>query len=180
MNLQQEEDPPNRHQDRKHSHSGWLDQLLESRYRELFGDDYLTEDIPLVNQLHQERNKSINMLQATTLPVHRQYEQAMAEYRREKEAEITRYNFQTPMDFPPTLRLQPTVDTPPEIVTDEPIVMNISLQEEMEITGEDKVPEVGTQSESKRQQKRKCWAYRRKLKHQARTKKKTQSPIAEQ
>ncbi|KAE9532813.1 hypothetical protein AGLY_009894 [Aphis glycines] len=180
MYLEQEEDPPNRHQDHKHNHNGWLDQLLKSRYKKLFGDDYLDEDIPLVNQLHQENNKNINMLQATTLPVHRQYERAMAEYQREKEAEVTRYNFQTPMDFPPTLRLQPIVSTPPGIMADDPIEMTISPQEEMEITGEDEVPEAGTQSESKRQQKKKCWAYRRKLKHQARTKKKTQNPIAKQ
>jgi len=173
MYPKQEEHTPNRHQGYKHNRTKWLDQLLETRYQELFGDDHLAEDIPLVNQLNQENNNQINVLQATTLPIDKQYERAMAEYQREKEAEITKYNFQVAMDFPLTLQCQPIVSTPSEVsaMTDETIEMTISPQEEMEIIGESREPEVGVQGESRRQQKRKSWAYRRKLKHQARKKK---------
>lgn len=65
MGSQPKEDPPHRKQDRKHRSTEWLNQLLESRYRELFGDDHLAEDIPLVNQLNIEGNKQVNVLQAT-------------------------------------------------------------------------------------------------------------------
>jgi len=181
MASQPKEDPPHRKQDRKHRSTEWLDQLLESRYRELFGDDHLAEDIPLVNQLNIEGNKQVNVLQATPLSKDRQYERAMGEYRREKEAEITKYNFQVPIAFPSTIQLKkkPLDHTSPEtlVINDEPMEITISPQEAMEIVGETKVPELpDVQGESKRQQKRKCWAYRRKLKHQARTKKDKQEP----
>jgi len=173
------EDPPHRKQDRKHKSTEWLDQLLESRYQELFGDDHLAEDIPLVDQLNSESNKQVNMLQATPLSRDRQYERAMAEYQREKEAGFTKYNFQVPIAFPPTIQLKekPTDHTSPETLAanDEHMEITISPQEEMEITGETKVHKLpDVPGESKRQQTRKCWAYRRKLKHQARTKKNKQ------
>ena len=181
MYSEQKKSPSNQHQDRKHLRTKWLDQLLESRYRELFGDDHLIEDLPLVNQLNDENRQQINVLQTTTLSTDRQYERAMAEYQREKEAEITKYNFQVMMETPPTLQCQEksvAIKMSPEtpVIIDEPMEMTISHQEEMEIIREVNEIKTDGRTESKRQQKKKCWINRRKLKHMARTKKEKQDP----
>lgn len=126
-----------------------LDELLETRYRELFGEDYLYEDI---SQLHTEK---INKLDAPGIPVDVQYERAMAEYRRELEAEVTQYQAGSTINFPPTMRCVKIPD--PE----EGLELNIAPEEVNEIIGtplQDTSPQL-----SGRKRKREDWRIRRNM-----------------
>lgn len=67
-----------------------LNRILENKYRELFGEGHLYEDLDLMNSPQPPiTTHRINQIKVSALPIHIQYKKGMAEYRRDKEAEVT-------------------------------------------------------------------------------------------
>jgi len=122
------------HNDQTPTHQGFLnrelDELLESRYKELFGEDNLKEDIPLVEEFHRTHIEKINKLETPIIPDDIQFERAMSDYRRDKDADITRYNFFVEINFPPTMRCVPTPGD------EESLEIQINPEEEAAIEGD--------------------------------------------
>lgn len=141
----------------------WLDELLEATYRELFGEDYLYEDMLLL------RTEKINRLDVPEIPVNIQYERAMAEYRRELENEVTQYQMESTISFPPTMQYIKVPD--PE----EGLELNIDPREITEIMG---IPDAAVKAEeatsklSNRKRKKEEWRTRRNMDRRMKTCKK--------
>jgi len=132
----------------------WLDQLLENRYRELFGEDYLFEDLP------ELQTKKINRLTVSSIPIDIQYKKAMAAYQREIEAEVTQYQVGSTISFPPTVQCVKATDL------EECLELSIDPVEAIEIVG---APDNVTISEgtrpqiSNRKRKKEEWKHRRNI-----------------
>lgn len=132
----------------------WLDKLLEDRYRELFGEEHLYED------LSELRTEKINTLNATSIPVNIQYERAMAAYRRELEAGITRHQVGSAFSFPPTIQCVKAPDS------EEGLELNIDPAEVNEIMGDPNNIVVTREAKpqvSNRQRKKEEWKNRRSM-----------------
>lgn len=102
-----------------------LQMILQQKYLELFGEEYLHEDTQILNNPQPSIiTHHINKLTISKLPRNIQYEKAIAEYQRDKEAEITKYKFKSTFTFPPTMRCIKITDTTPEIKQIQPTINN--------------------------------------------------------
>jgi len=82
----------------------WLEQRIKTKCLELFGEEHLLDDMPLLTDTQPlTKTERINRIQIDKAKITIQFEKAMAAYKREKEATITRYNFEKEMQIPPTL-----------------------------------------------------------------------------
>lgn len=152
-----------------------LDELCEARYLELFGEDNLIEDIPLLKEVKiPTAEERINRIKMDTISLNLQYKKAMAAYQRDKEAEITRYNFCPDFDIPPSVRCcektpvnittvinEPTIDAS---CPEEVIVVNIDPVEKMEIEGVTKNSQTTSNlTISNNKRKKEMWKNKRNL-----------------
>jgi len=151
-----------------YSNNESLDQLLHDKYLELFGADHLTEDLPLLTIVnteseYQSDDKQINRLHGVFTTNSISYQKAMADYKRQRQAEIRKYHFDLDITFPPTMKCVRTaleVRSPTRQKEEDEIEIQLSREDEEEIIVEspEKVPEV-----SQRQKKREAWANRKRI-----------------
>jgi len=149
-----------------------LDELLETRYIELFGEEHLTEDLPLLQEV---KNHKIHQIKADKPTTDRRYEKAMVEYQRSKEAEITRYNFLPDINIPTsvyfydkTLSNTAILSEPQEVPdqgalnqSDEVLEIDIDPMEKKEIEEPD--DQMLNNSISNKKRKREMWKNKRNL-----------------
>lgn len=110
------------------SDSRKTDQILEDQYKELFGEEYLKEDIILLN--NPPNNIQLRTCKITPEEQSIAFKKAMADYKREQEASITKYNFEPSIQFPTTMqciKLEKEQTKPQE---DEEEVIEIHITEE--------------------------------------------------
>jgi len=147
-----------------------LDALLEARYIELFGEEHHIEDLPSIQDVTTHK---IQQIKADKPNIDRRYEKAMAEYRRSKEAEITRYNFSPDINIPESVyaydKTLATINEPQKVLNqqvlnqlDEVLEIEIDTMEKKEIDGtDDQIPNNDTIS--KKKQKKEMWKNRRNM-----------------
>lgn len=167
-----------------------LEQMIEAKFLELFGEEHLHNDKPLLKNI-QIINKRINTIQADTIPLDIQFEKAMATYKRDKDAAIKKYNFEKEMRFPPTLRCQikEAAGVPSQTIddfeneTEDAIQIKIDSTEKATI--EEQIPTSDNISHlaiSNKKRKRELWAYQRNLARKIQkgllTKKTTENPYS--
>jgi len=115
------------------SDSRKLDQILEDKYKELFGEEYLTEDRTILNN----PSSSIKLNACKIIPEEQSiaFRMAMAEYKRDQEASITKYNFESSVQFPTTMQcMLEEEQTKPQEDEEEVIEIHITEEEQKVIT----------------------------------------------
>lgn len=167
------------------SDSKKLDQILEDRYKELFGVEYLAEDRTILN--NPPNSVQLRTCKITPEEQSIAFKKAMAEYKRDQEASITKYNYQPSIQFPTTMQCIKLEEeqTVPQEDREEVIEIHITEEEQEIITKQveplaavaDKgleipVQETPIQTFSNRKMKRETWAHQqrqmRKIKRELR------------
>ncbi|XP_022172418.1 uncharacterized protein LOC111035203 [Myzus persicae] len=147
-----------------------LEQMIEAKFLELFGEEHLHNDKPLLKNI-QIINKRINPIQADTIPLDIQFEKEMR--------------------FPPTLRCQikEAAGVPSQTIddfeneTEDAIQIKIDSTEKATI--EEQIPtsdNISHLAKSNKKRKRELWAYQRNLARKIQkgllTKKTTENPYS--
>jgi len=154
-----------------------LEELIEARYIELFGREYLEEDTPFIEEVNPQTTvERLNQIKATAITFNVKYNKAMAEYQRYKEAEVTRYNFNPALRIPSSVicvdkTLIPHTPAHEEIETEDPVksqqIVDICIQPTKKV----KIETVDTNlhgmtalTMSNNKRKKEMWKYQRNLK----------------
>lgn len=158
-----------------------LEELIEARYIELFGREYLDEDAPFIEEVKPQTTvERLNYTKTNAITFNMKYNKAMAEYQRYKKAEIIRYNLGPDLSIPSsvicydkTLVQKTTVHE--EITTiksEDPIqseeVLDICIQptKRAEIeTAAASLHGMTALAISNNKRKKEMWKYQRNLKH---------------
>lgn len=156
-----------------------LEAVINKKYVELFGEEYLQEDTLTLRQQIQE--EKINLLQSDIIQSDLIYRKAMAEYKRSKEAEVTKYSLEKEILIPSTVKCQEkgmrtnygnTDQLEPSFVvtninketTEDILQVKINAVEKEEIeTGLEVTHAISNLSVSNKKRKRQLWAYNRNL-----------------